>query len=399
MVNNERYLARLRSADWLRADATQQLMAMLDGVAGRTRAVGGVVRDTILDMPRGHSDIDLATELTPDEVTERAVRGGASVYPTGIEHGTVTVRHGPLVAEVTTLREDMATDGRRAVVSFGTDWSRDAERRDFTLNALYVNMDGELFDPVGGLGDCVAGRVRFIGDPVRRIEEDRLRVYRFFRFSASHGREQFDAEGLDACAAFAGRLSAVSAERVGGEMRRILGIEKVAATLEAMIATRILELDEPTARRLRIYEQLAERPSAAARLALIVEAWGADALRAAWRLSNDELVSVETVLAAAALVAQSRLGEAAYRYPDAVADGLDVGAVLAGWSPAQRDALQLRLSTLSVPRFPLSGKDLIGLGMRPGPALGSELDRLERAWIEAGFHLDRDELLAMAKPG
>ena len=129
----------------------------------------------------------------------RASKAGLGAYPTGIEHGTVTLKSGSLVAEVTTLREDIETDGRRAVVKFGTDWTRDAERRDFTMNALYANADGELFDPLSGLADCLAGRVRFIGDPDMRIEEDRLRVYRFYRFSASHGGQKLDRDGHAAC--------------------------------------------------------------------------------------------------------------------------------------------------------------------------------------------------------
>src|SRR5690606_662941 len=148
----------------------------------------------------------------PEDVTARAAASGVDAYPTGIEHGTVTLRLGTLTAEVTTPREDVETDGRRAVVRFGTDWVRDAERRDFTLNALYAEMDGTLFDPLGGVDDCLAGRVRFIGAPERRIAEDRLRVYRFFRFSASHGGEKFDPVGLAACRAAAGSLGALSAE-------------------------------------------------------------------------------------------------------------------------------------------------------------------------------------------
>ena len=143
----------------------------------------------------------------------------------------MTLRVGDLVAEVTTLREDVETDGRHAVVKFGTDWVRDAERRDFTLNALYVGMDGELFDPLGGADDCLAGIVRFIGDADQRIAEDRLRVYRFFRFSASHGQEQFDAEGLAAAVRAAGTLGELSAERVGAEMMRMLALPKVATNI------------------------------------------------------------------------------------------------------------------------------------------------------------------------
>src|SRR5690606_16390850 len=206
MVSATGAAARLQRAEWLQSEETQRLLALLDGAEGRTRAVGGIVRDTILGRPLHRSDIDLATELPPEEVVARAEQAGVASYPTGIEHGTVTLRLGALAAEVTTLREDVETDGRRAVVRFGTDWTRDAERRDFTLNALYAGMDGTLFDPLSGLEDCIVGRVRFIGEPERRIAEDRLRVYRFFRFSASHGSEQFDAAGLAACRAAAASL-------------------------------------------------------------------------------------------------------------------------------------------------------------------------------------------------
>ncbi|RYY39097.1 MAG: CCA tRNA nucleotidyltransferase, partial [Sphingomonadales bacterium] len=171
-------VARLKTADWLVRDETQTLLRLLGGNDGRTRAVGGIVRDTLLGRDLIPTDIDFATALLPHEVAILAERAGIAVHPTGIEHGTVTLRLNNLTAEVTTLREDVETDGRRALVQFGTDWTRDAERRDFTLNALYAGFDGELFDPLGGLGDCLAGRVRFIGDPARRIEEDRLRVYR-----------------------------------------------------------------------------------------------------------------------------------------------------------------------------------------------------------------------------
>ena len=223
--------ARLREAHWVHLPELRAILALLEGEAGRTRIVGGLVRDTILDLPHAVSDIDIATELLPDDVTERAREAGIAVYPTGIDHGTVTLRHGTVVVEVTTLRQDVETDGRHAIVRFGTDWIADASRRDFTLNALYADMDGALFDPLGGLGDCIDARVRFIGEPAQRIAEDGLRVYRFFRFSASHGREAFDPAGLEACAAAAHSLDHLSAERVGGEIRRMLGLRHVASTL------------------------------------------------------------------------------------------------------------------------------------------------------------------------
>ncbi|MEQ1771499.1 MAG: CCA tRNA nucleotidyltransferase, partial [Devosia sp.] len=233
-------LQRLKDADWLRDAETRGLFALLDGAQGRTRAVGGAVRDTLTDRQRERADLDFATELLPEEVMARAKAAGIAAYPTGIEHGTVTLRGEHLVAEVTTLREDVDTDGRHAVVKFGTDWTRDAQRRDFTLNALYVGADGELFDPLGGAEDCLAGRVRFIGNAAERIREDRLRVYRFFRFSASHGNEHFDEVGLTAVTRAAGDLDELSAERVGFEMRRMLSLPRVSKTLRAMVVAGVL---------------------------------------------------------------------------------------------------------------------------------------------------------------
>src|SRR5690606_31456053 len=186
---------------------------------------------TLLELPREDADVDLATELLPHEVMDRAQRAGVAAYPTGITHGTVTLKLGALVAEVTTLREDIETDGRHAVVTFGTSWRHDAARRDFTLNALYAGMDGTLFDPLGGLEDCLGRKVRFIGRPAQRIEEDRPRAYRSFRSSASHGNERVDPGGYTACHAAAGTLGRLAAERVGSEMRRMLRLPRVGNTL------------------------------------------------------------------------------------------------------------------------------------------------------------------------
>lgn len=394
MIKPADMVARLRTAPWLQRDETQQMLALLDGAKGRTRAVGGIVRDTILGRDLAAADLDFATELLPHEVALRAERAGVSVHPTGIEHGTVTLRLGTLTAEVTTLREDIDTDGRRAVVRFGNDWSVDAARRDFTLNALYADMDGTLFDPLGGLEDCLAGRVRFIGEPARRIEEDRLRVLRFFRFSASHGGEKLDPAGLAACRAAADDLETLSAERVGAEFRRMLALPRVTATLRAVVDAGILALSGETLRLLLSYERRARRPDGSARLAIIIAESGARQLKALWRLSNDEVAVAEAILTVAGLLRDYKLNEAAYRHPAALADGVDVAAVLADWSDAGRSAVLDQLQGLAVPLFPVTGSDLIRLGMRPGKSLGSELDRLEQLWIESGFALDKDALLA-----
>lgn len=390
---------RLRRADWLMRPETQRMLALLDGAEGRTRVVGGIVRDTLLELPRENSDIDMATELRPEDVILRAERARLSAYPTGIEHGTVTLRLDTLTAEVTTLREDVETDGRHAVVRFGTDWTQDARRRDFTLNALYAGMDGRLFDPLHGVDDCLARKVRFIGKPAERIAEDRLRVYRFFRFSASHAGEQFDPDGLAACAAAAGTLGRLAAERVGAEMRRMLALPRIANTLKAMREAEILPLPEAMVRLLYGYERRARKPEYAGRLAILLSEIGAERLRAMWRLSNDDVATAEAILSAARLIAEFRLNEAAYRHPGALADGIDVAATLSNWGDAGKLAVVEQLQRLDVPRFPIRGNDLIGLGMPAGRELGVELERLERAWIESGFVLDRQALLAMVARG
>lgn len=388
---------RLKDAQWLRREETQKLFALLDGDKNKTRAVGGIVRDTLLDRIHDAADVDLATELHPEEVMRRAGEMGIGVYPTGIEHGTVTLKVVELTAEVTTLREDVETDGRHAVVKFGTDWARDAARRDFTLNALYANMHGELFDPLKGGDDCMAGVVRFIGDPDQRIAEDRLRVFRFFRFTASHGQEQFDADGLAAVARAADTLEGLAAERVGAEMRRLLMLPRIGRTVQEMDDTGVVLFPDRVVDWLGIYERRAHKPNLGARLALLVATLGGAGLRQQWRLSNDDIFLAESILAAARLMIDFHLNEAAYRYPAALADAVEVAATIAGWTEAGKSAVVQRLEATEVPRFPISGNDLITQGFKPGPKLGAELDRLERRWLESGFRLSREALLAEAR--
>lgn len=384
----------LVEAEWRQRPEVQAIFAVLDGHKRRTRAVGGVVRDTI--MGRAYSgDIDMATELLPEEVMARARAAGIAAHPTGIDHGTVTLTLGDVLAEVTTLRRDVETDGRRAVVAFGTDWVEDASRRDFTLNALYCAADGTLYDPLGGVEDARNGIVRFIGDPAQRIAEDGLRVYRFFRLSASHGNQRLDPDGLTACAAAVGHLAHLSRERVGSEMLRMLALPKIALTLAVMSEIRLLPLDDATQRALAAYESLGGQ-SAATRLALIGGA-DLDALQAAWRLSREMVANARAILRAAELLADDRIGEAAYRHGEKAVEGLAAAASLNHWGPARLAEAARVLGATVVPAFPVSGHDLAGLGIAPGPAFGQELARLEQAWIESGFALGKGELLALIK--
>jgi poly(A) polymerase len=390
-------LRRLSGAGWLKRPEVRTILLALDGEGLRTRAVGGVVRDTLLGIERESNDIDLATELTPDEVSARAQAAGVAVYPTGVEHGTLTLRLNHQTIEVTTLREDVETDGRRARVRFGSDWQRDAERRDFTLNALYAGIDGALFDPLGGATDLVAGRVRFIGDADQRIAEDRLRVFRFFRFSASHGGQTFDAEGLDACRRAGGELATLSAERVGSEMTRMLMLPKISATLGVMAEAGILAINPYCLRALQAYERRSRKPMLTGRLALLIAFGDAPVIQSRWRLSNDEMAAATAILSASALLREFKIAEAAYRFPAYLPEAVDVATALEGWTDAGKSVIAEQLRTLPVGPFPVGGDDLIALGFTPGRALGQQLERLELAWIESGFTLDKAGLLSLSK--
>jgi poly(A) polymerase len=367
----------LATADWLNRAETQAVFAALDGARRRTRAVGGVVRDTIMGRDHGN-DIDMATELLPEEVMARAQAAGIACYPTGLAHGTVTLKLGETLVEVTTLRSDVETDGRHAVVAFGTDWVEDARRRDFTLNALYCAADGTLFDPLDGAKDAREGIVRFIGDATARIAEDGLRVYRFFRLSASHGGERLNPDGLTAC---------------GGEAMRMLALPRIAMTLAVMSEIGLLPLGDAALRALVAYEGFGGQ-SAVTRLALI-GGDRIDALQADWRLANDTAATARATLRAAELLADDRIAEAAYRHEEAAVEGLAAAAAMGQWNSARVAEAARVLASMVVPPFPVSGHDLAGLGIAPGPALGQELARLERAWIESGFALGKDELLAL----
>ncbi len=397
MIGQSTAEQRLRDAPWLTDPDLVALIEALDGREGRARVVGGLVRDTILDTPRARTDIDVATELLPDAVMQRARKAGFAVYPTGLAHGTVTVRHGGLTAEVTTLRRDVVTNGRHAVVEFGSDWAADAARRDFTLNALYAGLDGALFDPLGGLADCINGRVRFIGDPRKRIAEDGLRVYRFFRFSASHALEQFDPEGLEACAEAVGRLDHLAAERIGSEMRRMLALPRISMAMRKMVQIGLLDLPADAIAALQTYERQVASPTFQSRLALLLGTPAGDTLQARWRLSNEEVTTGRLVLRAADLIADLSLHEAVYRHLTVIADALDVASVRAGWGEAGKSAVRTRLLDVKLQPFPISGSDLVTLGMPPGRALGQLLHRLERRWIDSGFQLSRDDLLTEAR--
>ena len=381
----------LPQTEWLARPGVQAIFAALDGHEGKTRAVGGIVRDSLMGRLTPEADIDMATELLPVAVMQRAKAGGIAAYPTGIDHGTVTLRLNETTVEVTTLRRDVETDGRHAQVQFGTDWTEDAKRRDFTLNALYCSVDGRLFDPLKGAGDALAGRVRFIGSAAERIAEDGLRVYRFFRFSASHGGEKLDAEGLAACQLAVGKLDHLSAERVGSEMLRMLALPKIALTIAVMNEIGLLSLSRSELSAVLRYEVLGGH-NPAARLALLAGS-DIDAQQERWRLSNASVEAALRVLAAAQLMSEDQVALGVYRYRDEAIEGLAVAAARHNWPRERVMEAAREIARLPSPDFPVSGTDVVASGIEPGPEVGATLARLEALWVQSAFSLTRDELL------
>ncbi|ESR23163.1 CCA tRNA nucleotidyltransferase [Lutibaculum baratangense] len=396
--------------DWLRREPLRTLLAILNGDGIETRVVGGAVRDALIGREIG--DVDLATTGLPEEIARRATLAGFRPVPTGLEHGTVTVVADGRAFEVTTLRHDVETDGRRAVVRFGNDWEEDARRRDFTMNALYVEADGTIQDPLGGCEDALAGRVRFIGEAERRIAEDHLRILRFFRFHAGYGQGDPQPADLAACVRLRLTLLRLSAERVRQEMLRLLVPPRAAAALRVMSETGILQIVIGGVDRLPAFERLArleETLDEAAEpvrrlgaLAVIVEE---DASRLFDRL---RLSKVESRRLLAMAEARPRLKspadeapakEVLYRngpelYADivrhaAASEARDADA-LAGW----HDLVRLP-QRWTAPAFPLNGGDVAALGAR-GREIGQTLKALEAAWIAGGFSGGREHWLARA---
>ena len=401
-------------ADWLGEPALQAVFDALEQEGDGARVVGGAVRNTLLGVPV--SDIDIATTAEPATVIRRVEAAGLKAVPTGVDHGTVTVVSGGRPFEVTTLREDVETHGRHATVRFGRNWQHDAERRDFTMNALYAARDGTLFDPVGGLPDLAARRVRFIGEADRRIREDYLRILRFFRFHAQYGEGAPDAEGLAAVARLKDGLAGLSAERIGAEMRKLVAARGAVATLEAMLDAGIMPLVlVPRAglgpfRALRALDALsANTREPALALAALSEGGEAeiDALADRLRLSNAERRRMK----AARLAADAAHGKPSDADPDAVrlaalellyrhgreaaSDGVLLAAAEArAADDASPRALLEAVATLDIPRLPVSGRDMTKAGIAPGPKVGEGLRLAESRWIESGFALDRAALLA-----
>jgi poly(A) polymerase len=398
---------RIKLQPWMAESATRAVLDALSVGGVEARFVGGVVRDALLGSPilgsSPRTDIDIATPAPPERVTELLEQRGIKVVPTGLAHGTVTAVVPPRHFEITTLRRDVETYGRRARVAFDADWAADAARRDFTINAIFLGADGTIYDLVGGLDDLRAGRVRFVGDPATRIAEDVLRLLRYYRFEARFGTGEGDAKARAACRAAAHLLPTLSVERVAQELIRLLETPDPSRALQMMAQDGALTAVLPEARRLdRLRRMIAIEPDPdpLLRLAALIEADpdGAAALAERLRFPNtwrDRLRGLAPPWpldpladAAAQRRALYRLGAERYR---------DLALLMAAggrMDAAQLTSLLALARDWTPPEFPLSGHDVIALGIPPGPRVGALLAAVARWWVTGDFTADRDASLA-----
>lgn len=379
-------MVTLPEGGWRDRPGLPRLVGVLGG-GSQTRAVGGAVRDALLGIP--HSDVDLATRLLPGEVIARLETADIRAVPTGLDHGTVTAitEGGPV--EVTTLRRDVETDGRRAVVAFTDEWEADAARRDFTINALYADSTtGEMFDYFGGRADLAAGLVRFIGAPLERIAEDHLRILRLFRFHARFGRGDLDPAAYDAAKARANDLMALSRERIAAEWLKLLAAPRAADAVKAMLDGGVLkpvlpeiqpDADAALARLMAREESAGVAPEPIRRFAALIAPDPDLAHRLAVRLKLSKVQARRLALAAGwhedfaagpraeayRLGSEAAIDRALLRDAD-----LTVVAGLQTWQP---------------PRLPITGGAIIAMGVRAGPDVSQMISRIESAWVAAGF--------------
>lgn len=376
------------------------------------RFVGGCVRNAILGAPV--RDIDIATTLTPPQVIAALEAGKIKAIPTGIEHGTVTAVAKGKPFEITTLRRDVETDGRRAVVAFTTDWAEDAARRDFRLNALYADIDGRICDPTGeGLADARAGRVVFVGDPATRIAEDALRIPRFFRFLAWYGRGEPDAAALTACAEHRALVKGLSAERVGHELMTLLAAPDPRAAVRLIAEAGVLALLVPGATRLerfdalvRIETEILFSEDPLLRLAALLPDDSAAGLAAAarLRLSNADRDRLAAALGAdpplLSWMSPRETRRAVYR----LGPGTFGDRALLAWAASDRPAAAVQWRALlalagawSPPALPLTGAEVMAAGVPEGPLVGAVLREVEAWWIDNDFLDDKLSLVERLK--
>jgi len=385
------------------------LLGLLNSQGEEARVVGGAVRNTLLRLPV--DELDIATTAVPDEVVRRVEGAGWKTVPTGIEHGTVTVLIGGRPFEVTTLRRDVETYGRKAKVVFGRDWVADAERRDFTINALSLSVEGKVHDYVGGLADLATHRVRFIGDPAQRIAEDYLRILRFFRFHAWYGQGTPDPAGLDACIRARGGIETLSRERVRTELLKLMLAPHATPTLALMSETGLLGSVLGGVALLASFENMVKVEAAAGFEADAVRRLGAlsvwvaedgERLEQRLRLSNadaERLSALERWWQISPAAGEHFARTLLYR----LGAQHFVDQVLLAWSRSAAGAVHREWRALAempqtwtAPEFPLRASDFIARGLAPGPALGAAMRSAETSWIAADFPADRAAIEAIA---
>jgi poly(A) polymerase len=411
--------ATIAGAEWLKDADLQRLLSALSAGGEEARVAGGAVRNTLLGETV--ADVDIATTTVPDETMRRAEAAGFRAIPTGIEHGTVTVTARGKGHEVTTLRADVETDGRRAKVMFGRDWKADAERRDFTINALYAEADGTVVDFVGGLADLESRTLRFIGDAEARIREDYLRILRFFRFFAWYGSGRPDAEGLKACARLKDGIDQLSAERVRAELKKLLAAPDPSRALLWMRQAGVLTKTLPESEKwgidaihglVKAERDLGWQPDPLLRLEAIVppDAERMQVLAERLKLSNADAERLKSWTLAPKIEpggSESELSKKLYRsgrqpildklrlaLASARAKGIESNDALieaGGYSRLLKFA-----EKWTAPKFPLKGADLQAIGVPTGPEMGKLLKRLEEEWVEADFRPDGGALLERA---
>ncbi|HEY1425747.1 MAG TPA: CCA tRNA nucleotidyltransferase [Caulobacteraceae bacterium] len=407
-------IEQLGALPWMTQPETRAVIEALEaaGGAGCARFVGGCVRNAILKRPI--DDIDVATTLTPDRVTEALTKARLKAVPTGVEHGTITAVAKGRPYEITTLRRDVETDGRRAVVTFTTDWAEDAMRRDFRLNALYADPTGRLYDPTsGGLADARAGRIGFVGDAQTRIREDGLRILRFFRFQAWYGAGEPDAAGLAACAALRGLIGNLSAERVSAELLKLLAAEDPRPAVRLMAQAGVLAEALPEATGLARFERLVGietemlfTEDALLRLAALLpdRPATAAALAERLRLSNAErdrlVAALDPEPALKSWMSPKETRQLVYRLGvEAFCDRVSLA-----WAASDRPAAAVQWRALlatargwTPPKFPLSGDEVLAAGVPKGPLVGEVMREVEAWWVESDFPDDKLALIERLK--
>ncbi|HEU0118718.1 MAG TPA: CCA tRNA nucleotidyltransferase [Alphaproteobacteria bacterium] len=392
---------------WLQSEALRRLFGVIKAAGGETRAVGGAVRDALLGRPV--NEIDLAVNLAPDRVISILEDAKIKVVPTGFEHGTVTAVIDHKGYELTTLRKDVETDGRRARVAFTDDWQGDAARRDFTINALYADEAGKIYDYFSGRTDLAQGRVRFIGDARARIKEDVLRILRFYRFYAYFGKGAPDADGLAACRELATLLPTLSAERVWREIVKLLAVPDPAPTWKTMRDNAALTYVAPDATNIMRLEGLVEAekryeedavPLARFAALLPKNKMAADSIAQKLKLSNKDadVLRVLTVLPDAL---RGKLDPVPFRramYEHGMSNARAAALLVAAEDRgADLEPALAAAAEWQKPVFPLQGEDILKMGLTPGPQVGVILKSVEDWWAAQDFRPNRDECLAEAK--